>query len=77
VKRVILGRSAAPWRCCSSRRPHLRRNPLVDASSLETASFAPGLGATARAFNYSFHGDLSGCKSSEAARAGDRKRVRR
>src|SRR3954470_4960565 len=31
-----------------------------------TASFAPGLATSAKAFSYSFHGNLRGCKSSEA-----------
>jgi hypothetical protein len=31
-----------------------------------TASFTPGLGATAQNFNYSFNGSLSGCQSSES-----------
>jgi hypothetical protein len=31
-----------------------------------TASFTPGLGATAQDFNYSFDGSLSGCRSSDA-----------
>jgi hypothetical protein len=31
-----------------------------------TASFTPGLGATAQNFSYSFNGNLSGCRSSEA-----------
>jgi hypothetical protein len=31
------------------------------------ASFSPGLGATSKAFTYSFAGDLTGCKSTDSA----------
>jgi hypothetical protein len=31
-----------------------------------TASFTPGLNTEAKAFSYSFHGDLTGCQSSES-----------
>jgi hypothetical protein len=31
-----------------------------------TASFSPGLGSTAQAFSYSFNGNLTGCRSTDA-----------